>query len=591
MVSFDTKSYSKKLLPLIGWSHWFTFFNIVAAIALSSLYLISDSAPETFLGQVYLITTWLSHIAFLTFISFVLILFPITIIYPNTKFIRTISSIVFAIMLLLLLFDVFIYNSLGYHLTSSSLDQIIALLKQVAEDEGSVFYLVSGWCAIAVLGYEFVVSNYAWKHIRQLQKTVFVRYVVLGLVASFFFSHLTHIWADANLKYDVLRQDTVFPFSYPATAKTLLTKYDLFNIEDYNTRKNSPLSFTQSVGAYPQLKVEQCNSTQNTDTAIKQSVFIVLTDLQLSEKKFLQLKRRAQSSTLLQQNTDASLTKDAWFNLFYSLPNIYQDDILKQEVKPLLFQAIERNNLVARFTLISSDKTDLLAPDPSKQSTPSKFESLFDEKTQLDDISSLVFANKLNNKQPGLHLIYFKGHTSTNQPDSKEAFTEQNKSLYQFELFVDALLLAQQQKQTKDIIWISSIGNIDNTSRLSSKPALLIAPNHPSNNEFDKLTSLMDIQPTLLKHWLGCSINNITNGVDILSLTQNRVIANTTPDGMIVFNKDKSALIDQNGNFQSYSSQFNAPITITSDFPLMIDGVHFINKFRKQNQQTKKVSP
>ena len=80
MVSFESKPYSKRLLQLISWSHWFTFFNILAAILLSSIYIFSESMPDTLLGQTYLVTTWLSHMAFLTFMSFVLILFPITII-------------------------------------------------------------------------------------------------------------------------------------------------------------------------------------------------------------------------------------------------------------------------------------------------------------------------------------------------------------------------------------------------------------------------------------------------------------------------------------------------------------------------------
>jgi hypothetical protein len=53
-------------------------------------------------------------------------------------------------------------------------------------------------------------------------------------------------------------------------------------------------------------------------------------------------------------------------------------------------------------------------------------------------------------------------------------------------------------------------------------------------------------------------------------------------NGIVVFNKDKSMFVDQNGNFQSYSIQLAAPITATPDFPLMIDGVHFIKQFSKQ---------
>ncbi|MCI2284215.1 DUF3413 domain-containing protein [Colwellia sp. MSW7] len=180
MVSFDTKTYSKKLLHLISWSHWFTFFNIIAAIALSSYYLFSETAPDTLLGQAYLITTWVSHIAFLTFMSFVLLLFPLTIVWPNTKVIRISGSIIFTFGLLLLLLDGFIYSRLGYHLNASSSSQIFSLIKEIAQ-ESVAFYTLSGMFAIMILGYEFTVSNYAWKHLKKLQKTVFARFVIFAL--------------------------------------------------------------------------------------------------------------------------------------------------------------------------------------------------------------------------------------------------------------------------------------------------------------------------------------------------------------------------------------------------------------------------
>ena len=124
MVSSDSNTYSKRLLLLISWGHWFTFFNIIAAIVLSSFYLFSESMPETLLGQLYLFSTWISHMGFLTFMSFVLILFPLILLFPNTKFIRTSASIIFTIELLLLVLDAYIYSRLGYHLNASSSEQI-----------------------------------------------------------------------------------------------------------------------------------------------------------------------------------------------------------------------------------------------------------------------------------------------------------------------------------------------------------------------------------------------------------------------------------------------------------------------------------
>jgi membrane-anchored protein YejM (alkaline phosphatase superfamily) len=97
----------------------------------------------------------------------------------------------------------------------------------------------------------------------------------------------------------------------------------------------------------------------------------------------------------------------------------------------------------------------------------------------------------------------------------------------------------------------------------------------------------MDLQPTLLKNWLTCNIDSKTysNGENVLSLRKDRVIANTSAEGLMIFNKDKSVFIDQNGNFESYSSQLSAPITVNKDFPLMIDGVHLIKQFSLQSQQ------
>ncbi|HCH70483.1 MAG TPA: hypothetical protein DE042_08455 [Colwellia sp.] len=570
MVSFDTKSYSKKLLHLISWSHWFTFFNIIAAIILSSYYLFSETAPDTLLGQIYLITTWVSHIAFLTFMSFILILFPLTLVWPNTKVIRTSGSIIFTFGLLLLILDGFIYSRLGYHLNASSSSQIIELIKEIVQTN-SFFYLVSGALAIVILGFEFTLSNYAWKHLKQLQKTIFSRFVIVVLVLAFFFSHLTHIWADANLDYDVLRQDTVLPLSYPATAKTLLTKYGLFDIDNYIERTTSPLSFSRAIPNYPQLSESQCSKT----TATTQSVFLILTDEQLNRRQLQQVERRISVANYqLNNHVDTALLDNSWFNLFYSLPSIYQKDIIAQQTKPLLFQVIEQQNLASSYTLISKKNAE-------GNSNTLWFNDLFIEKIQLNDISSLIFADKLNSKKPGLHLIYFKS-----TPQESE---HNNNSRYQFELFVDAILLAQQQKKHKDIIWISSLGNQNINTRLALKPALLIIPNETNTDAkaISQLTSHMDLQPTLITNWLGCDVDNksYSNGTNLLTLNKDRVIANTSAEGLMIFNKYKSVFIDQNGSFESYSSQLAAPITVNKDFPLMIDGVHFIKQFSLQTER------
>lgn len=561
MVAFDSKTYSKRLLHLISWSHWFTFFNIIAAIGLSSFYIFSEGGPETLLGQFYLVSTWFSHMGFLTFMTFVLILFPITLIYPNTRFIRATASVVFTIQLLVLLLDAYIYNSLGYHLNASSSAQILDLISTQIQSNSRMFWFISILLTLAIFSFELTLSNYAWKHLRDLQKVIFAKFIVAGLVCSFFFSHILHIWADANLEYDILRQDTVLPLSYPSTAKTLLTKYGMFDREDYIERTTSPLAFTNAIPQYPLLN-EQCSPK----SSILQSVFMVVNDEMLTSKQIKQFKQRNTENELtFEHHIDNALPKNAWFNLFYSLPSIYQDGLVRQNATPLLFQVLNVNSLATSYTLIHGQDVKAGGNEQQKYG----FEHLFNDQKTLSNISTLVFANKLNNIPVGLHLFYFADSNS-----------------YQFELFMDALLLAQKAKQSKDIIWVTSVGNESKTTSLSIKPSLLILPNSESKT-VSHLTSHMDIQPTLMNHWLNCDVNekSYSNGKDLVELKKDRIIANTMEDGIMVFSKDKSVFINQNGNFESYSRQLAAPIMVNSDFPLMIDGVNFIKQFSQQSSK------
>ncbi|WP_286232466.1 DUF3413 domain-containing protein [Thalassotalea sediminis] len=554
MVTNKSSTYSKRLLLLVSWSHWFTFFNILAAILLSTFYLFTESLPETLLGKAYLITTWLSHMGFLTFIGFVLLIFPLTLILPKTRFIRATASIVFTFGLLLLLLDAFIYARLGYHLNASSSDQIIALIQTQISQNNRAFWFVSLLLFFAIFTFELVVSNYAWKHLRELQKNVYAKFVVFGLVVSFFFSHITHIWADANLEYDVLRQDTVLPLSYPATAKTLLTKYGMFDKEDYMARRTSPLSFGKQTPVYPNIQAACSNeSTPNNST------ILVLTSSDISQRQIEQFSNRTNESTLtLLKHIDNALPKNSWFNLLYSLPSIYEKQILDAKNTPVLFQVLSAKNISTELTVFSESNVENLA----------HYQPFFDTTHYYNDIANFVVGDKLVSAKKALYIYYFA-----------------DEDQYQFELFVDALLLAQRTKTTKDYIWISSVGNKSIEDGLNIKPALFINPNG-TNKALNRLTSHFDVVPSLLKNWLKCPLEGINHSVgsDIATLSRSRIIANTVDNGIMVFSKDKSVLVDQNGNFQSYSRQLEAPITVNKDFPLMIDGVHFIKQYNQANQ-------
>lgn len=566
MVSFESKSYSKRLLHLISWSHWFTFFNVFFAIILSSFYVFGEKSPDTLIGHLYLYITWASHMGFLTFVGFVLIIFPIILIYPRTQFIRIYSSLAFTTAFVLLLLDAFVYKRLGYHLNASSSDQIILLIGNLISHNTLKFWLITSSTALLFIIVQLTLSNYAWKHLKELQRMSYAKHVVRILVASFFLSHITHIWADAQWNYDVLKQNTL-PLSYPSTAKTLLTKYELFDAENYTENKENALSLKHDSIKYPVLSA-QCNALEQP----KQSVYMILTESVFTDEKIESFSLKSEGSNInLTRHINNALPKESWFNLFYSLPSIYKEKLSTQNVKPLLFQEMDLKNIDTNLTVITNNG---VLPESIW------FKEWFSNTTLLTDVSSLIFSDNkkdftdnLNEPNSGLHIFYFDA-----------------KNTAQAELYIDALLLAQSKKKEKDIIWVSSVGNKNIQDSLSIKPSLLIVPGQASN-KLKRLTSHMDIQSTLISQWLKCEdlAASIVNGQDILTVKSNRVIANTIDSGIIVFKKDKSVFIDSNGDFQSYSRQLEMPISVNTDFPLMIDGVNFIKRFN-QTTDTKAVN-
>lgn len=236
---------------LVSWGHWFSLHNIVIAIVIAGIYLFGSNLPTTPLGIIYLFSNWFSHISFLTFIGFVIFILPLCYLLPNSKFIRAYSSFVAAIGLALLAFDALLYTRHGLHISINSADLIQQQANSVVADFGW-----QQWSFLAVLFvvwflFQLALANALWKRIERFQKLKVGAPITGSLVFLFIFSHLAHIWADAKLYEPILKQDNLFPVSYPATAKTLLSKYGFMDLSTYKTKKQLRFQLDVEQFTYP----------------------------------------------------------------------------------------------------------------------------------------------------------------------------------------------------------------------------------------------------------------------------------------------------------------------------------------------------
>lgn len=238
MVLEQNLSLVNKVNRLLRWGHWFTFFNILLALPVSLSFFLADPLPQDGIGWAYLLLNWLGHTAFLSLLFFIITIFPVSLLFPSQRHVRGVAAVLATLGLVALIFDAYVYHSLGYHAGSASWEQTIDLLRQQVVTNLRNFVLITSAVALLILALELVLSNFCWKKIERLKHAGIGKPALYLLLSAFTGSHLLHIWGDATEQLSITRQDNVLPLSYPATARTVLSRYQIIS-QDATSRQAS----------------------------------------------------------------------------------------------------------------------------------------------------------------------------------------------------------------------------------------------------------------------------------------------------------------------------------------------------------------
>lgn len=313
----------QRVTKLVNWGHWFALANIVIAIIIASIFVFSSPTPGTALGSLYLFTNWFGHIGFMTFFGFVIFILPLCYVVANPRTIKGIASVIAAVSLALLAFDALLFNRTGFHLNSNSADllrsDVAIQISQLGWQQwGFLLLLFVVW-----LGFQLVLANAIWKRVERFSKHRIGVPVTTFFVLCFVTSHAIHVWADAQLYQPIIKQDNMFPLSYPATAKTTMSRYGLLDMDAYLQRKQ--LQFDPEIHQvrYPAEPV-YCSI----DTGKNISVLIQTDDQALP----------ASSTTALRvmnnYYTTASSLDGLIMTTLYGVPEIYQETL--KEKRPVM---------------------------------------------------------------------------------------------------------------------------------------------------------------------------------------------------------------------------------------------------------------
>lgn len=322
MVLETNLSLVKKVNRLLNWGHWFTLFNILLALVVTATYWLSDPVPQTMTGWLYLGFNWLGHTAFLCFMFFILTIFPVSLIFPYQRHVRGMAAVLATSAFVVLIFDAYVYASLGYHIGSASFDQAVDLLRQQIVTNLRNFVLIVIAVATLALAFELTLSNYCWKKAERLKQSGVAKPFLWLFIGSFMLSHLLHIYADANLKYDVTKQDNVLPLSYPATAKTFLARHQLLDSESSTGIQLDKFLVSEPVNHHHLL---QCKTSTAARTAL-----VVTKSLNVTQQQWL----AAQGLKQLEPHFAPRQQQEALLHLLYGKFNASADATLLLDNPP-----------------------------------------------------------------------------------------------------------------------------------------------------------------------------------------------------------------------------------------------------------------
>ncbi|PSV22636.1 hydrolase [Photobacterium leiognathi subsp. mandapamensis] len=587
-------TYKEKVSQLISWGHWFSFFNIIAAMLLGTRYITHSDWPATLIGQLYLLLSWVGHFGFLVFGIYILIIFPASFLIPSQRLMRLFGVLVATVGLTALLLDTYAYQSVDLHLSPLVWDLLLSGDKTELNARWQYLFVV----VPVIFLLELMCSEWVWRKLRKLTRKHVGGPIAFVFGVCFLGSHLIYIWADANLYRPVTMQRSNFPFSYPMTAKTFMEKHGLLDRQEYTKRRAEQGVKNSELVRYPIQKLSF------NDQGTGQNLMIIMVDSLRSD--MITPMVMPNLSAFADQNLDftdnySSSNSDSTgvFGLLYGLPSGYANSIRAENKSPILLNTLQNRGY--HFGLFSGENFELpiyreaifantkLATTDSEHpdQVPSDAHALKDwqhwlvkQKIGQPWFSFLELTSVQQFKEGEHYKPRFTPSLGSNAINEKGVdSTLLLKNSYRNAAFhIDEMLgrvfadLEAKGVLDNTIVVIASNhgtefnetgnntwGSGSNYSKYQIKVPLIIHwPDHAAQ-DVTRLTSNLDVVPTLMESLLNVATapSNYSSGVSLFDQNNDRrwILAGNDDD-IVVVQKKQTTVVDKYGNYNVYDNNY-----------------------------------
>ena len=590
-------TYGERVSRLVGWGHWFAFFNIIAAMLIGTRYISQSPWPETLLGQFYLMISWVGHFGFLVFALYLLVLFPLTFVIPSRKLFRLVAVCFATVGLTILLIDTQAYQTINLHLTP-------VVWEVLFSDESSTISVDLQHLFIVlplIFLLQLALSEWVWRKQRKLSHKHVGRPLSALFFVSFIASHLIYVWADAYFYNPITAQRANFPLSYPMTAKSFMERHGLLDREEYLKRLEQSQDSIELV-SYP-LETIEFNRRANPLNILVVSVNNLRSDM-LTEQNMPATYEFAQNNLNFTNHYSSSNDSFGVFGLFYGLPSSYSSSIKAQGSKPILIDTLLEKQY--QFGLFSADNFDEplygetvfrgmnfngIAFNDAKSADNQAIDAWSDwvqqqgkkpwfsyiELTTVDNFSAY---NDSDHKLPTGEKLKAGYKNSVSQADTELSnLLEQVNALELDESTVIVITSnhATEFNETKTNSW----GSNTNYSQYQLKVPMVIHWPGKLAGEYKHRTSHLDMSVTLLQDLLGVSSNptDFSSGRNLFDERKRRWILAGDSRELALITAKNTTVIDKFGNYKLYDSNYQRLKDENPTLPVLMQGLTELQRF------------
>ena len=590
-------TYGERVSRLVGWGHWFAFFNIIAAMLIGTRYIAQSPWPETFLGQFYLSVSWAGHFGFLVFALYLLILFPLTFVIPSRAVFRFFSVCFATAGLTVLLVDTQAYQIINLHLTPVVWELLFSDKSSAISTDLQHLFVVLPLIFLLELG----LSEWVWRKQRKLSHKRIGRPLAAVFFVCFIASHLIYVWSDAYFYTPVTGQKSNFPLSYPMTAKSFMEKHGLLDREEYLKRLEENQHNVDLVN-YPLEKIEFGRRANELN--------ILLVSVNNLRADALNPQQMPYTSAFAEQNLNFlnhySSSNDMYglFGLFYGLPSSYASSITAQGASPVMFDVLKSHHY--QFGLFSGDNfDDTLYEETMFRGMPMDKQTFkpnvnSDEQT-IENWSNWVVSQNSKHWFSYLELTSVEDFNDLNHSGQKGSPVQHLAEDYQqsvaladnelgqlFEKLNQLNLMdntvviitsnhGMEFNETKTNTW----GSNSNYSQYQIKVPMIIHWPGKLSAQFKHRSSHLDLSVTILQDLMGVSSNpsDFSSGRNLFDETKRKWILAGDTRELALISGNETTVVDKFGNFKVYDENYRRLKHESPTLPVLLQGLTELQRF------------